>query len=55
MSGLYHETIALPLLPGARELTEKLNQVAALITELGGRRTRGFGQCVITVREEPRK
>ena len=44
-----------PELPGARELTEKLNQVAALITELGGRRTRGLGQCVITVREEPRK
>ena len=34
---------------GSDDLITKLNQVAALITELGGKRTRGFGQCVIKV------
>lgn len=37
---------------GGDDLTERLNQVAALITELGGKRTRGFGQCVTTVTKE---
>ena len=34
---------------GSDDLITRLNQVAALITELGGKRTRGFGQCVIKV------
>ncbi len=36
---------------GSGEFIARLNEVASLITELGGKRTRGFGQCVITVKE----
>ncbi len=35
----------------SKDFIARLNEVASLITELGGKRTRGFGQCIITVKE----